>query len=102
MTGDTQTLDPGEISVARQCSIIVKQLRLTSISVSMSLSDEARVSNHLNMMRKDTIIKLFIEAWKHVGASQKQVKSLVRSEREVSGKLFSRRLNCTAGVTSLQ
>ena len=86
MTGDSQTLDPGESAVTWQCGI-VKLVGLDSLSFPMCKSDEARVTNYLNVMSKDKVIKLFVEAWKHVGASQKEIKSLVHSEKEVSGKL---------------
>ena len=89
MTVESFTLDPGEASFARyvwQCGV-VKQLGLNTISSPMSTADEARAKNHLNKMDKDKVIKLFIETWKHVSAAQSQVKSLVHSEREISGKL---------------
>lgn len=83
---DSQSLDPGEASLVWQCGI-VKQLGLTSTSVPMSTADGARVTNYLNMMGKDKISKLFLVAWKHLSVAQNQIKSLTRSEREISGKL---------------
>ena len=91
MTGYSPSLDPGEASYARHVwqSRVVKQLGLCTISVSMSTVDEANAKSCLNTMGKDNLVKLFIEAWKHVNEAQSHVKSLIHSEREISGKLIA-------------
>ena len=91
MTGDSPSLFHGESSYARHLwqSVVVKQLGLSTISIPMSSVDEVRAKSCLTEMGKNSLIKLFIEAWKHVSDAQSHVKSLIHSEREISGKLIA-------------
>ena len=40
------------------------------------------------MTKKNKVVRFFIDAWKHLTVNQRQVKSLVKSEKELSNKLL--------------
>ena len=76
----TMTVDPPAINSGLEKQLfrgsVVEKLGFEAISIPLSASDEANITNQLNMMKKDKVIRFFIDAWKRVvTVNYRQVKS---------------------------
>lgn len=67
---------------------LMKQLVLPDISLSsLNPADESRMRTRMQPVLKEIITNYFMVAWKHLCATQQEIKLLKRTERESSEKI---------------